>query len=420
MCKNSAQVVFYPVGQGLFSSGCVHVDHDNSFHWVYDCGTLSGAAILNSQIGVYSERMNKTGKIDLLAISHFDADHISGIVNLLEKYSVGTILLPYLPLYARLIQAFAQQLTLDSPLFDFYVNPVAYLARRGEIQRVVFVQSAPKGNAAKGDNEADIITGIDSDDKGLRIKTLRSLSDSESDEFEMLEQDSSVRMMLTPYGEALVYRECWEFAPYNDASFFPKISQNFIGKVSNYRHQLRHSIDPGARNIALENIKLAYDNQFGRSGLKRNAISLFLYAGPTDVDEGKCVCSGCISCHIYNNRQWNVILEDSSCGCCSILYTGDGDLSSGRKIDEMKNHFGNDRLNCVKLFQVMHHGSVKSSHKGVARKIAPCISIFNADPEDGRFSHPDSEVVKDFLPFGPILVDKHNGFILRQRFGNEW
>ena len=54
------------------------------------------------------------------------------------------------------------------------------------------------------------------------------------------------------------------------------------------------------------------------------------------------------------------------------------------------------------------HGMERFVH-GLAKKINPGFSVFCSNPTDGRYNHPDGDVVKDFLPYNPIQVDTKNG-----------
>ena len=67
---------FHPVGFGLFTSGKIE-----NFRFVYDCGTKSTQAFVENAI---DSEFQAGDVIDLLVISHFHKDHISGIKKLLE------------------------------------------------------------------------------------------------------------------------------------------------------------------------------------------------------------------------------------------------------------------------------------------------------------------------------------------------
>jgi metal-dependent hydrolase (beta-lactamase superfamily II) len=91
------------------------------------------AAIHNFQV--------KDDTIDLLAISHFDKDHVSGVVKLLEENKVDTIILPYLALPIRILQAVQSDGEISLEYTEFILNPVAFFNRiaRDRIKQIVFV-----------------------------------------------------------------------------------------------------------------------------------------------------------------------------------------------------------------------------------------------------------------------------------------
>src|ERR1039457_465315 len=130
---------FHPVGQGLFASGALFANPDFAarpitpqwsgccFQWVYDCGTSSSQTQLRQRIlelPLYGERRDRLG---LVTISHFDNDHVSGIPTLLSNFAVDTLLLPYIPLWKRLLLAFKEGVGPGDEPMGFFVNPAAYL-----------------------------------------------------------------------------------------------------------------------------------------------------------------------------------------------------------------------------------------------------------------------------------------------------
>ena len=78
------QCEFQNVGQGLFSSGRIQMGDALAFHWVYDCGTSSSQKLIQNAVNKYNSDKNQ-GNIDLLVLSHFDKDHISGVKELVKK-----------------------------------------------------------------------------------------------------------------------------------------------------------------------------------------------------------------------------------------------------------------------------------------------------------------------------------------------
>ena len=92
---------FHPVGQGLFATGSLrrHSTTRPVFRWVYDCGTTSEQQYVRRAItrleGEWNWPEGPTRRIDMFVLSHFDHDHLSGLTTLLSKFSIGTLVLPY-------------------------------------------------------------------------------------------------------------------------------------------------------------------------------------------------------------------------------------------------------------------------------------------------------------------------------------
>lgn len=129
---------FYPVGQGLFSSGKIFSPgrEGASFTWVYDCGTTSSQSYLDDALDRFSTFWN----VDLVTISHFDKDHISGMVKLLMRVSVEDLLLPYMPLWQRLILVIEANITFRAPLARFLLDPVGFISEipNARVKRILF------------------------------------------------------------------------------------------------------------------------------------------------------------------------------------------------------------------------------------------------------------------------------------------
>lgn len=91
--------IFHPVGQGAFYSE-VFFDQKGGQVVVYDCGTETGINAmqipLDKQIDLFKSSFVRNQQIDILFISHFHADHISGIDRLLANVKVKATIIPML------------------------------------------------------------------------------------------------------------------------------------------------------------------------------------------------------------------------------------------------------------------------------------------------------------------------------------
>lgn len=75
----------WAVGQGFFHSGAI-LDPDSDSYapvatYVYDCGTSSQDRFIDRELDEYLHSTTRPGPygLDIVFISHFDDDHVSGI-----------------------------------------------------------------------------------------------------------------------------------------------------------------------------------------------------------------------------------------------------------------------------------------------------------------------------------------------------
>ena len=92
---------FHPVGQGAFYSEVFRMDDKVCFVTVYDCGSETApkgktVSALGQQILEFKNRLGPNPKIDILFISHFHADHVNGLSNLLSGVEVKKTVVPML------------------------------------------------------------------------------------------------------------------------------------------------------------------------------------------------------------------------------------------------------------------------------------------------------------------------------------
>jgi len=123
--RYSCHFEFHKIGQGLFYSGNIE-----DYQFVYDCGTSSRAVYMDKAIKDDYYFRGK-GPLDLLIISHFHQDHVSGIKDLLNKTNgVKRVILPYLFPQQRLVllaQYVGQSAgAISDDYQSFLINPVRY------------------------------------------------------------------------------------------------------------------------------------------------------------------------------------------------------------------------------------------------------------------------------------------------------
>ena len=387
------QCEFWNVGQGLFSSGRIQMGNAPAFHWVYDCGTNSSPKLIQNAIQKYNQQENNAD-IDLLVLSHFDKDHISGVKELLKNgRKIKRWVVPYYPLWQRLVIASLFDIQPDDEEWAFYQNPIQYLKTdfAEELNETQFLLLPAK------ENESEISINLEPSDFDdvLSFETTKKLSN----EFDKSEQNLH---WLNP-NKALLFRkgeEQFEFVLYNvPFHLLAKVPTNLTA----FQKQVESIIQSYPNDPSLE-LKKLYLREFGRSNA--NIISQHLYIR-------YCKNNNPVSYNLLNRfaifefLEKNLITAYSSIKAkSSILYTGDGSFNNHQLLSYFQSAMGSERMQQISCLQVMHHGSRDNWFKGVAAVLSPSLSVFSADETRKDYKHPHDEVVRDFLPYNPILVNK--------------
>ena len=391
------QCEFWNVGQGLFSSGRIQMGDALAFHWVYDCGTSSSQKLIQNAVNKYNFDKNHRN-IDLLVLSHFDKDHISGVKELLKNgRKIKRWVVPYYPLWQRLVIASFLDIQPDDEEWGFYQNPIQYFKTyfAEELKKTKFLLLPEK------ENESEISISLEPSDFDdvLSFETTEKLSD----EFDNLGQNVH---WLNP-DKALLLRkgeEQFEFVLYN-------VPFNLLAKVPTnltaFQKQVKQIIQSHQSNSTdpTPALKTLYTFAFGNGNKHKNIISQYLYIRNIKLSS----FWGMGYNHVFdvsidNENEIVVIPEDKTKN--AILYTGDAFLNDLPLLTDLTQSLGAERMARIYCLQVPHHGSKHNWQQGLANIFSPCISVFSADSQR-RNGHPHGEVLKDFSTYTPILVNKN-------------
>ena len=391
------QCEFWNVGQGLFSSGRIQMGDAPAFHWVYDCGTSSSQQLIQNAVQKYNQQENNAD-IDLLLLSHFDKDHISGVKELLKNgRKIKRWVVPYYPVWQRLVIASFLDIQPDDEEWALYQNPIQYFKTyfAEELKETKFFLLPAK------ENESEISINLEpsNSDDVLSFETTKKLSG----EFDNLEQNVH---WLNP-DKALLLRkgeEQFEFVLYNvPFHLLAKVPTNLTA----FQKQVKQIIQSHQSNSTdpTPALKTLYSLAFGNGSKNKNIISQYLYIRnikfPSFWEMG--------NNHIFdvstdNENEITVIPKDKTKN--AILYTGDAFLNDLPLLTDLTQSLGAERMTRIYCLQVPHHGSKYNWQQGLANIFSPCISVFSADSQR-RNGHPHGEVLKDFSTYTPILVNKN-------------
>lgn len=427
---------YHAVGQGMFCSGRFTRSGRPDFRWVFDCGTEHGQRSLKRrehvkrEIGALRDEppvAAGAAHLDLVTLSHFDEDHLSGLLDLLSEFTVGTLLLPYVTPWDRLIVALVEGAEVGDDLLDFLIEPTAFLLGRageGRIERILLVPGGGEGPALPPALPPDGRPPVEDIDVDRVPDVIVKAEEPPNEDGEGAAGPdgglSSGRVQMLPRGGAITIGRAWEFVPYNDARLEGLADDDFKNAARTLAAKLSRSSADDERERALEELTELYDRTFKSAGAakitphRRNEISLFLYSGPI----GRVELLGAEE-SIPRHRLSPLRIEGrfwTGGDRFGQMFTGDGFLKTDRQWHDFRTFYGaHSRLRRAAIFQVMHHGSKANWRDGLARAIAPRASIFCSDPA-GKLGHPDWPVLKAFQDYNPKQVDLLHGWRLAGRY----
>ncbi|MBU2942930.1 MBL fold metallo-hydrolase [Shimia thalassica] len=412
---------FFPVGQGLFSAGSIEFwpplprrrrqiniegyerpSPQPPFHWVYDCGSSTAKRLVANAIADLKGDCGSS-RIDLLTISHFHNDHISGVVELLDTIGAKTVMLPWAPLWHRLLIGFDQGLRADDAEMLFFVDPVQYLIQEAGdgFEQVLFVMPSDGDGppfSTEPTFEPEPPEDLDGADKVSGPGDTVPYGD-----LDLTYDHGDRRVRSLRSGQAIPVFGVWEFIPYNDPDTRPSDPTGFEAKVTPHREALLSGND-NERKAALKSLRSLYEGTFGKTAM--NDVSLTLYGGAIGTWRGHRYCD----CRLHHLFDYCDCWQEHETKA-AILLTGDGNLSSVAKWTALERYLDRRRAVRTSVFQVPHHGARANWHDGLAAVASPVMSVFSSDPNHS-YGHPHAEVLRDFWNHRPIQVDQHSGFVL--------
>lgn len=329
---------FWPVGQGAFYSELFYKDGKQDGLIVYDCGTRSGQEYVLKSIQDL-EQLTGDIDIDILFISHFHSDHISGIKQLTSDYKVKAIVLPYVS------TAFRADVYIENYIHDKSENKevLSYLEQllssdsKIDIHRVTIQQS-------NGINE--------------------SLYKSGANRNTLTMSELLLKREIKEYTTIQIHD--WKYIPFNyRSSKYPRIIKAINEQIPGLFDCIKKEDWIGARTILgkydIDTIESKYESVFGN---KHNEESMTV-----------------LSCPIIDYKYE----DDSYC-----LYTGDSPFSNSRRLKAVLGYY-DEEWNKIAVLQSPHHGADSDNPAvlyDVDRKNVVCFGKHNS------YGHPGFNAIK--------------------------
>lgn len=349
----------YAVGQGGFYAGQI----GDNFNFIYDCGASKPKGSLETAIDNYISKFNKTNIIDLLILSHFDYDHISGVPILIKKnnFTIKKLVIPYLGPKSFLFWEF---------IFHFYSINLE------KIEEIILIMN-DDNYSDEDDNDND------NNDNYKRITV--------SNQF--MKIANVIKNQKLPI-------VAWNFKFFNTSnlkgidSMIKKLEENLsnaLSKSGKVNSTDKISAIDILKILGLNEIKKIYELSFENKN--KNNISLCLYHSPFNrlVQEVQ-VTHGIF----YNTKlnNFNKLMTHSTVG---TLLTGDFSFKTKKRYNEFLTWFSSIyNVNSDILFMDLpHHGSKYNWNNDFLRHLnKDRVYIFGNASISNNYHHPSPEVIE--------------------------
>jgi hypothetical protein len=350
------------VGHGCFHHG-VLASHYAHSRWVYDCGAWRrpGRQSLDKCISNFVKRCSRyapdQGRLDLLFVSHFDADHVSGLKRLLQSLpgGVNTVVVPYLGsvgALAVLCEASVRN-RCSNDLINQVVDPVGWFESRGAL-RVIQIRPSNRSRPGEtppmpdlppirdlsltesGEDRFDPVA-LGPDRRIVQPKPRKSNSSKS-----VIAQAGTVIGVATPPRDEWID---WWFVPYVQPippavqTALSRAAKQIAGVPPTNREFKNRLVRILSQKSGIKRLKRVYL----RSGLRdANAISLSLYAGPRR--------------QLASER--NILQNDGSrpTRAAGWLLTGDSKLKESVRFHDWSTFFASAKAD-IGTLMLPHHGS---------------------------------------------------------------
>lgn len=392
--------ISYPVGQGFFYSGTI-----KNFQLVYDCGgaNVKKSSLVDS-IDYYSNSVNSQknergkGIIDMLVLSHFDRDHVNGIVNLLSKFDVKKLYIPY---YKK---------TNILYLINFIM-----MVSDTEIERIIMIDSYDEN--IEIDEEGEDLEDVEID--GIPIKLIKKVKKGKSSFF--------------------LKKIEWEFYLFNTDLGSDDVLKKIISKLEKRMNKEMKKLNVKDETELLERIKgpgfkkifkeiIGEKNtELGKKDWSNN-ISLCLYHKPHYIIDSIYGCNQITDrlhsrCSIGLN---SVLFCDNECAQLKALFCDHYDIREGRgtlltgdiNLNELilANFKKWVELNSLEkdlgVVYLPHHGAIKNWNVYLKKLVTTnnALTITSAG-KNSQYNHPNPVIVMDYdrsrLPFFQCNEDNY-------------
>lgn len=380
------------VGHGGFHTQKLTLDScgdQRTFRLIYDCGSNDAPISVAPSIATFLTELDGNDEIDLLVVSHFDRDHVSGLKELSDQLRakhvrVRRVCVPFLT-EIEAVQFIAGHPDDDDLAYILMVTePVSQFTELFPGATVQQLAAAAFITPADDDDSPDAAD----DDDDTAVVAISAATGSHS---------------LGMPGQAAV----WDVLPYvtqevsNQADAFYGELRKQPGLSTLPKN--RNDFSPGNLAVFIHTHQKVLRAAGRAVGLQPNQTSICLYSGPRHSQSTS-----------WNIRlRWSaptgntVVIPTRRHAGAAWLATGDAPLGTIRAVRALQKFYG-ARLSHVRVLGAPHHGSAKDARRQLWRSLGNVRAV--TLHANGKSHHPSRQLVVDLLQdrIQPLLVNRHD------------
>ena len=430
----------FPIGQGCFHAGVIGLADSESkkIHYVYDCGSKKQSTLQNA-IDFYK---TQTSFIDTLFVSHFDADHVSGLDRLLAVVEVDTVYIPYVDQSVIVLDLIEAEMNgaLSASLIEASIEPESWFGRRG-VQRVVRIQ----GSGYSPPDESPDSTPDGSPKEPTEDRRQHSNEQASRENLTAMESPppSQIRpgvpgersdLLLAEPGFRIIISAShmipdWLLLPHVDPAPKERLSAFRSAMRTAISLQPRQRLTSAILAEALRDgekrkaLRECYDEIIaGGAHRYHNRISMSLYSGPIGSQSEKVWKYSVQNYQFFRwfDMEWlpwelefHPLLWQYETKAVGWLGTGDAALNM-KEVRKKWQAAYKSLENQISTLLLPHHGSRRNFHWELLQfpKLKLCVASAS---NPSQYSHPNGEVVATIQEHGKTFCQVsqhlHSGFI---------
>lgn len=349
---------FHAVGQGLFCSEVISKNEVPVHTVVYDCGCTNTKSsyekYLNMEIGDLAKVLNPRKIIDILFVSHFHDDHISGIKALFNTFSIKKVVIP--------------QVDEVSIADAFLYNPTA--THHNQCMSVVAAFVTHDFRPLLDESTDSILRNEFSDPEVVEIPALseEQSMDSYRSTVDRLRQITSQGVMYIPFN--IEHNRSDNFRnDFNSNNRFKAFRDALVAKDMN---KVKKLFCDSTFQKDIRDLYKAYFKDVNESSMPvLSCVCSPTFDKKTGKSSLKCQTSEECDSDVCVKNPLSLALKHGNC-----LYTGDYSVKIDKN-DDIMLEFYKEFITNIGIIQAPHHGARNDNPRSLYKRLNGPVSVLS-------------------------------------------